>query len=132
MVWSTYQDGHHAHMGHLCLWFIWLHWFHRGVLQDHHGPLVSCSTQLSMKFILLINIKMPTGILIFISRINIMLSSVEKENDKIFDILNFLLQDKFHSQLSCVWKKCFITSGPSWHGKPINLPQTVCSFSYSW
>ena len=34
--------------------------------------LFSCSTQLSMKFILLINVKMPTigGILIFISLIN--------------------------------------------------------------
>ena len=34
--------------------------------------LISCSTQLSMKFILLINVKMPTivGILTFISRIN--------------------------------------------------------------
>ena len=32
----------------------------------------SCSTQLSMKFIMLINVKMPTtvGILTFISRIN--------------------------------------------------------------
>ena len=40
------------------------------------GPEVinsfSCSTQLSLKFILLINVKMPTivGILTFISRIN--------------------------------------------------------------
>ena len=34
--------------------------------------LFSCSTQLNMKFILLINVKMPTivGILTFISRIN--------------------------------------------------------------
>ena len=34
--------------------------------------LCSCSTQLSIKFILLINVKMPTfvGILTFISRIN--------------------------------------------------------------
>ena len=45
---------------------------------NHHisGPevikLFSCSTQLSMKFILLINVKMPTivGISIFISMIN--------------------------------------------------------------
>ena len=22
--WSTKQDGHHAHIGHLCLWLIWL------------------------------------------------------------------------------------------------------------
>ena len=49
------------------------------------GPKVmkhfSCSTQLSMKFILPINIKMPTfvGILMFISKINFMLSWVEHE-----------------------------------------------------
>ena len=38
----------------------------------------SCSTQLSMKFSLLINMKMPTivGIFIFISRENLMLSYV--------------------------------------------------------
>ena len=38
--------------------------------------LFSISTQLSMKFIMLINIKMPTtvGISVFISRINIILS----------------------------------------------------------
>ena len=32
--------------------------------------LFSCSTQLSMKFILLVNVEMPTIILTFISRIN--------------------------------------------------------------
>ena len=38
----------------------------------------SCSTELSMKFSLLINMKMPTivGIFIFISRENLMLSYV--------------------------------------------------------
>ena len=41
--------------------------------------LFSCSTQLSTKFILLINVKMPTivGILTIISRINIMLINVK-------------------------------------------------------
>ena len=41
----------------------------------------SCAAELSMKFFLLINIKMPTtvGILIFISRKNIMLNCVECE-----------------------------------------------------
>ena len=40
--------------------------------------LFSCSTQLSMKFSLLINMKMPTivGIFIFVSRENLMLSYV--------------------------------------------------------
>ena len=43
--------------------------------------LFSCSTQLSMKFFLLINIKMPTvvGILIFINRKNFMLSFAVQE-----------------------------------------------------
>ena len=45
-------------------------------MNTQFGPqvikLVSCSTQLSTKFILLINVKMPTivGILTFISMIN--------------------------------------------------------------
>ena len=48
------------------------------------GPKViknSCSTQLSMKFFLLINVKMPTvvGILIFIGRKNNILGSSEPE-----------------------------------------------------
>ena len=43
--------------------------------------LFSCSTQLSMKISLLINMKMPTivGIFIFISRENFMLSKVKQE-----------------------------------------------------
>ena len=47
--------------------------------------LFSCSTQLSMKFSLLINMKMPTivGIFIFISRENLML----KELLIIYDLL---------------------------------------------
>ena len=42
----------------------------------------SCPTQMSMKFILLINVKMPitVGILTFKSRINFMLNSVEHES----------------------------------------------------
>ena len=43
---------------------------------------ISCSTQLNMKFFLLINVKMPTivGILIFMSRKNSILSLPEPEN----------------------------------------------------
>ena len=53
-----------------------------GVFGDYSGPAVIklflCSTQLSMKFALLINMKMPTivGIFIFISREIFMLSYV--------------------------------------------------------
>ena len=44
--------------------------------------LFSCSTQLSTKFILLINIKMPTmvGILTFISKINTTSERLEARN----------------------------------------------------
>ena len=44
--------------------------------------LFSCSTQLSMKFILLINVEMPTivGILIFISMINTTSERLEARN----------------------------------------------------
>ena len=55
--------------------------------------LYSCSTQLSMKFILLINVKMPTivGISTFLSRINDWLSwfnCVNSINSGYFDILS--------------------------------------------
>ena len=52
---------------------------------ETHGPevikLFSCSTQLSMKFFLLINVKMPTivGILTFMSRKNSILGLTESE-----------------------------------------------------
>ena len=57
------------------------------VVFDKSGPgpevkkLFSCSTQLSMKFFLLINVKMPTivGILTFMSRKNSILSLSEPE-----------------------------------------------------
>ena len=68
--------------------------------------LFSYSTQLSMNFFLLINIKMPSivGILIFISRINFMLSSVVQEESFNGWYLIFSRQKKFHSQLSWAWK----------------------------
>ena len=50
--------------------------------------MISCSTQLSMKFFLLINVKMPTfvGILTFISRKNSILGFSEPENAEFLDI----------------------------------------------
>ena len=58
--------------------------------------LFSCSTQLSIKFILLINVKMPTivGIFTCISRINI------TSKIFIFHHFTFYEQLKFHAQLS--------------------------------
>ena len=54
---------------------------------NNSGPEViffSRSTQLNMKFILLINVKMPTsvGILIFISKINFILSSIQQKKNQ--------------------------------------------------
>ena len=50
--------------------------------------LFSCSTQLSIKFFLLINVKMPTivGILIFMSRKNTILGLAEPEKVEFLDI----------------------------------------------
>ena len=64
--------------------------------------LFSCSAQLRLKFILLINVKMPTivGILTFISRINYYFLSFEPEFSTNFDYFNIYEQLKFHAQLS--------------------------------
>ena len=54
--------------------------------------LSSSSTQLSTKFILLINIEMPTivGILIFISMINILSDLIKQETASFVGILVFM------------------------------------------
>ena len=69
----------------------------------------SCFTQPSMKFILLINIKMPTtvGILTFISRIN----TTERKKIFIFHHFTFYKQLKFHTQLSLALKSFMINLG---------------------
>ena len=56
----------------------------------------SCSTQLSIKSFLLINVKMPTivGILTFISRKNSILSLSKAENS-FLDIFTFMSIDNF-------------------------------------
>ena len=76
--------------------------------------LFSYSTQLSIKFFLLINIKMPTivGILIFISGTNFMLISALQEKSLKCWYWFFYKQNKFHSQLSWSWKR-FYNLGPS-------------------
>ena len=75
--------------------------------------LFSCSTQLSMKFFLLINVKMPTivGILTFISRENSILGSSESEKSWISWYFHTYEHLKFHAQLSWAWKK-FYNLGP--------------------
>ena len=64
--------------------------------------LFSCSAQLRLKFILLINVKMPTivGILTFMSRINYHILRYEPKFSANFDYLSIYEQLKFHAQLS--------------------------------
>ena len=64
--------------------------------------LFSCSTQLSTKFILLINVKMQTivGILTFISMINTTSERLKARNFFICRYLSFYGQLKFHAQFS--------------------------------
>ena len=62
----------------------------------------SCSTQLSMNFILLINVKIPTtvGILTFIRRINTASDSLKSCTIYVYLHVSFYEQLKFHAQLS--------------------------------
>ena len=77
--------------------------------------LFSISAQLSMKFILLINVKMPTivGILTFISRINEALL-IKTWKFHWFWLFQNIWAFKFHAQLSWAWKK-FYNLGPDFH-----------------
>ena len=61
-----------------------------------------CSTQLSMKFVLLINVKMSTvvGILTFMSRKNSILGLSEPEKMLNFLIFHTYEHLKFHAQQS--------------------------------
>ena len=64
--------------------------------------LLSCSTQLSMKFIMLINVKVPTivGILTFINRIDTPYKCIKQENPFIYRYFSFYEQLKFPAQLN--------------------------------
>ena len=86
---------------------VMLGWTH-GCLSIKPGPeviiLISCSAQLRLKFILLINVKMPTtvGILTFISRINYWLSifNSKPEISIYLGYISIYEQFKFYAQLS--------------------------------
>ena len=73
--------------------------------------LFPCSTQLSTKFILFINVKMPTivGILTFISRINTTSERLRWKGRNVFIFQHFSFQEqlKFRAQLSWVWFKLY-------------------------
>ena len=64
--------------------------------------LLSCSTQLSTKFILLIIVKMPTivGILAFISMINTTYERLKAINFYVCWFFSFYEQLKFRAQMS--------------------------------
>ena len=63
--------------------------------------LFPCSTQMSIKFIMLINVKMPTfvGILTYISLINTTSESLKARKVYTFKDFSFYEQLKFHVQL---------------------------------
>ena len=74
--------------------------------------LSSCSTQLSMKFFLLINVKMPTiiGILTFMSGKNSILGILGTSEPKKCQISWYFYtygHSKFHAQLSWAWKNFY-------------------------
>ena len=63
---------------------------HRYMVQSY--KVCSCSTELSMKFIQLINVKMPTivGILTFISMVNTTPARFKQEKNIIFQYFIFI------------------------------------------
>ena len=81
---------------------------HARFKEMYPGPevikLVPCSVQLSTKFILLINVKMPTivDILTFISMINTISERLKTKNFFICQYFKFYEQLKFRAQLSWV------------------------------
>ena len=85
--------------------------------------LFSCSTQLRIKFILLINVKMPTivDILTFINRINTPSESLKGRKSFVFGYFSFYQQLKFHAQLSWAWKKFYNLGARSYSAVFFNL-----------
>ena len=69
-----------------------------------------------MKFILLINVKMPTivGVLTFLSMINTTSERLKARNVFICRYFSFYEQLKFHAQLSWAWKKFYNLGGQAW------------------
>ena len=93
--------------------------------------LFSCSTQLSIKYFLIINDKIPTivGILTFLSRKNSILGLSEPKTSRISRYLNTNEHLKFHAQMSM---KEFITSGPGVSDKNdlnISVKKLPCCWS---
>ena len=96
----------HCWKSHVAAQILYTNEFYHLVGYNEPGPevikLFSCSTQLSMKFILLINVKMPTnvGILTFLSLINTTSERLKARNFFICWYFSFYEQLKFPAQLS--------------------------------
>ena len=92
----------------LLSWIVWC-----SMVMSLPGPkviqLFSCSTQMSTKFILLINIKMPTiaGILTFISMINAIHERLKERNVFIYWYFSFYEQFKVRAHLSWARSKFY-------------------------
>ena len=92
---------------------------HLGFLQVHStGPgvikLFPCSTQLITKFILLINVKMPTivGILTFISMINTTHERLKAETSLLFGFCFVALRPKSTAMVIAGWSVHLTTLFP--------------------
>ena len=108
-----YKCHHHHWVMCRCMGIIHINWSLPGswltaCIADHTSPgpevikLFSYSTQLSRKFILLINVKMPTivGILTFVSMISTTTERLKARNFFICRYFSFNEQLKFCAQLS--------------------------------
>ena len=90
-----------------------MQWIYQLPVRPSPGPevtkLFSCSTQLSMKLFLLINVRMPitVGILTFMNRKNSILGLSEPEKCLISWYFYSYEHLKFHAQLSWEWKKFY-------------------------
>ena len=96
--------------------------------------LFSMPCQLSMKFFLLINVKMPTivGILTFMSRKNSILSLSEPAKCWISWYFHTYEHLKFHAQLSWVWKKFYNLGAWQISSKFCNLKWSCCYTRFVW
>ena len=84
-----------------------------------------------MKFILLINVKMPSivGILTFISMINTTSEGLKARNFFICPDFIFYEQLKFHAQLSWAWKK-FYNLGARLPDKSVDIESRYFFLNY--
>ena len=128
---NVYSIRYKVHMNNLMSYFITVAQFTQYRIVSYMGtqvvhslrvnPMTSgyqvikktCSTQLQLKFILLVDVKIPTivGIFTFISRLNAKIESLKATELYFFTIVLYMSNLKsVHSWVD--YRKCFITSGP--------------------